>query len=340
MLSLNDLIHTATYSLEDTLRFLEAERDQRIELAKSYDESSGDRRTEEDGLLGQIGKLDSDTYECERREHDINDQISVLTSQLNEIRTELDRVKSERSQIDQRFIEMRRDGDDIRRKKNEIEKEIATKSNDVFRCKSRILQAKRGAYESFLEASWEKVLSLLGTSEAVASSRASYEALQSARSSDTSVATLWEAREEWIRILRSAIPQLVKETAQRELTSLEENLKTRFPGALEYEVDASSQSGQLLEFYWWSTKKGNRCIALPIPLRVYNRIGEGHLGDEEKAAMYLYWAFNPLCPSPDASVTCNAFQPYCCVEFPKIASNRLQDLWKQSLKLVCESTCS
>jgi hypothetical protein len=121
-------------------------------------------------------------------------------------------------------------------------------------------------------------------------------ALEEARHRDARVGGLWEAREEWRRILSGPLSVLVRTTAQEALKRSEAELEKLFPGALDAALEESSNDEIAELYYKPNSADGALRLFLPVAESAWKSMAAGGHGVESALASQLFWQFAKSLP--------------------------------------------
>lgn len=220
---------------------------------------------------------------------DLEEQLARLQARITELQRELQesddaRTAAERQVAEQRKLE-RSDTELAERLAREIESAEAS----LARQRGHLRDARRAALADYLDRLWGRLREVFESHESRREAVEARQRLEKERHQDAEIASLWEAREEWRRILASSGPTMVVKTARAELERIETALESRFPGAL---AASSSPAASEIEELFVAALPGalSAWIPLPIPLEVWRSIESGGRGLPETIAMRLVWA--------------------------------------------------
>jgi hypothetical protein len=222
---------------------------------------------------------------------DLEDQLAKLQGRLEGLQRELKESVEAGAGVERQVSEQRK----LERADTDLAetlaREISQAEASLERERGRLRDARRAALAEYLDGMWQRLQHLLESHEDRKEAIESRRRLEKQRHEDAELAALWEAREEWRRILSSSGPTLVVKTAKAELNRIEAEIESRFPGAL-----GAASSGQTLseiEELFAGTRRGelSAWIPLPIPLEVWRHLEAGGRGVPETLAMRLVWAF-------------------------------------------------
>jgi hypothetical protein len=221
---------------------------------------------------------------------DLEDQLAGLQARIKGLQRELRESTdaaaiSERQVAEQRKLE-RTDAELADR----LAREIEAAETSLERERARLRDARRAALAEYLHRLWGRLREVFESHESRREAVEARRRLEEQRHQDAELASLWEAREEWRRILASSGPTLVIKTARAELDRIEAQLKSRFPGALD--VTLSAQAPSEIEELFVASRRGHLSawVPLPIPLEVWRNLEAGGRGAAETIAMRLVWA--------------------------------------------------
>jgi predicted nucleic acid-binding Zn-ribbon protein len=253
----------------------------------------------------EASRLRGAVTERESTARTIQTQIADLENQLQQIRLRIESRKQElqecvdaQSEVGREVAEQRR----LERTDSELAESLVLQIGEIERSletqNSRLRDARRAALTDYLDSLWRRIEEILASHE---STRAAVDArrnLERERHEDSELASLWEAREEWRRILQTAGPSMVVKTARAELEQIEAKLESRFPGALS--ASGSNRSLSEIEELFVAPRSGDSqhgsWIPLPVPLDVWRSLERGARGNSEVLAMRLIWAFARALP--------------------------------------------
>jgi len=171
-----------------------------------------------------------------------------------------------------------------------IDEEIEIKEKEKERHKQRLLAACHSAFKRYLDDLWSRLLNLISAEDAMKEKTAARDNLRKARHEDPEIASLCEAREEWTRILSSAVISSVKATAKTELDKIKLELDRRFPGALEVDEKLTT-IGEMEELFYLPSWQGSALkVFLPIPVPTFESLNSSETQTPQKVAMQLIWS--------------------------------------------------
>lgn len=295
-MGLDDLIRSRSREPSDALARLEQELDRnRKERASALDRARRSR--------AEADRLRSVSTEREATARKIQSQIADLEEQLQQLRARIEARQSELrecsdalSEVDRKVSEQRKlDRSDTDRAEA-LATEISNAENALERERGRLREARRAALADYLQALWGRIKEVSASHETNRSALEARRNLEAQRHQDPELASLWEAREEWRRIVQTSGPSLVVKTARTELDRIDQQLEARFPGALQ-----ASQGNQGLSeieelFLAPRPRDGGSWIPLPIPLSIWRSIERGDHGADEALGMRLIWALSRALP--------------------------------------------
>lgn len=295
-MGLEDVLRSRCRDSFDALSRLEQELDQRRRDRAAALERA--RRARE-----EVDRLRSSSAEREATVRRIRSQISDLEDQLQQLQARIEARQSELRECEAAYSEIARSVSEQRkldRTDTDLAEalitEISNAEKALERERARLRDARRAALGDYLEALWERMRELAASQESNRSALEAHRNLEVQRHQDAEVATLWEAREEWRRIVQTSGPSLVVKTARAELDRIEAELEARFPGALRAS-QVRQGSSEIEELFVAPRPRGRGSwIPLPIPLAIWRSIERGDRGAEEALGMRLIWALSRALP--------------------------------------------
>ena len=289
-MSLIDIVRDQTRQIQDLLKGTEKEVEERIRNQVAAEESDRKLRQEAAELQPVVSERERTLREAHLKVQEIERQIAELQSRLRERQKERERAEAEHIAAQGDAADRSRKAARARKEAEDWERQATEARERAEKYQRRLLEERRAAVQKYLAALWTQLLDAERKGASSAEARAALDGLNRARHDDPQVAELWEARLEWLRIAQSAGPPRVRETARAELKRIEDDLESRFPGALK--VSTAGPLEELEEAYFYHRAGNDSCrILLCIPAEVCARLDAGVSTAHEDLAARIIWAF-------------------------------------------------
>lgn len=271
---------------------------------KSREQSIQELNEQRKRLATEASNKKAQVRSSRQRATDIESELDSLNQQLEE----LERQKSELvekiivvQESHEGFLEERRaEAEEVHRIERDIQRAEKTISSieheiDELRDELKGLGEKIRTETSMSLIQYNKeiesqLLSIKHVAPEKEKSKQSLESLLRARKENQEIRSMWEAREEWKGIQdTSNIPQ-IKETAKREIESINARIEETFPGALSAEVNQEGDD-TIVELFYLQDDDDYYVVFLPISEHVWQAIQEGKNRDREELAAKVFWSF-------------------------------------------------
>lgn len=275
---------------------------ERLELEKRDSDLAARRaRDEANTKRAIIDERKRTLGEATRRVQDLEGQIRALQVRLNERIDEERLARVSVQTVEQELGELHRANQDKLAIAKAGDEKITKCQAEKLRHRQRLMEARRSALTSYISDLWSRLIAVDESQEALGEKLLALQAMRKARHEVPKVAGLAEAREEWLRIVSSAVIPSVKNTARSELQKIEDELARLFPGALEVERRAPGRAE--IEELFYSQLDGEReaWLILPIPGAIYLELETGGVEREHDLAMRLLWALTRAVPFAGAA---------------------------------------
>jgi hypothetical protein len=288
--NLIDIVRDQTRQIQDLLKGTEKELEERIRNQVAAQERDRKLRQEAAELQPVVSERERTCRESQLKVQEIERQIAELQARLRERQKEHERAQAELTAAQGEVADRLRKAARARKEAEDWERQATEARERAEKYQRRLLEERRAAVQKYLAALWTQLLDVERKAASSAEARAALDGLNRARHDDPQVAELWEARLEWLRIAQSAGPPRVRETARAELKRIEDDLESRFPGALK--VSSAGALEELEEVYFYHRATDDSCrLLLPIPAEVCGSLDAGVSAAPEDLAARIVWAF-------------------------------------------------
>lgn len=289
-MNLIDIVRDQTRQIQDLLRGTEKEVEERIRNQVAAEESDRKLRQEAAELQPVVSERERTFRESQLKVQEIERQIAELQARLRERQKERERAEAEHTAAQGDAADRLRKAARARKEAEDWERQATEARERAEKYQRRLLEERRAAVQKYLGALWTQLLDDERKAASSAEARAALDGLNRARHDDPQVAELWEARLEWLRIAQSAGPPRVRETARAELKRIEDDLESRFPGALK--VSSAGPLEELEEVYFYHRATDDSCrLLLCIPAEVCGSLDAGVSTAPEDLGTRIVWAF-------------------------------------------------
>lgn len=289
-MNLTDIVRDQTRQIHDLLKGTEKEVEGHSRNQVAAEESERKLRQEAAELQPVVSERERTFRESQLKVQELQRQIAELQARLRERQKESERAEAEHTAAQSDAADRLRKAARARKEAEDWERQATEARERAKKYQRRLLEERRAAVQKYLDALWTKLLDAERKAASSAEARAALDGLNRARHDDPQVAELWEARLEWLRIAQSAGPPRVRETARAELKRIEDDLETRFPGALEVSSAGPLEELEEVYFYHPAGDQGSR-ILLCIPAEVCGSLDAGVSTRPEDLAARIIWAF-------------------------------------------------
>jgi hypothetical protein len=275
------------------LEKLRGERQAALDRARQSRADADAKRVTANDHANSVRVIEAQVVELER-------QIQELRSRLNARQAELKRSRDQQLAISSAISEQRKRERSELGAADNFDEEIEKTEKALDRDHSRLLEARRSALPAYLDYVWGRLLEHSRGSEQRRAAVDTRQRFEQERHQTPELASLWEAREEWKRIVNSTAPTLVIQTARSELARVERELETRFPGLWDALAGESAVTETEELFFRTVDATSSTSIPLPIPNETWKAIADGQAGNEEQLAMRLVWALAKAMPPSES----------------------------------------
>lgn len=280
MAALIDRIRENTHSRRDVLKLIDA----RISRAHS-DVAAAKARTAE--ILTSRQALRPAIDGRRRSVSTIEQEAAQLERQLADLRQRLVAAQEEVQREVQKAAKLTKDFQDAESAVETATKRLAELAAEKQEAQKAVLAACRRSLTEFLVDQEARLQGITSKSLEQKAKVQALEKLRSSRHESAEVASLCEAREEWLRVLREARVPLVQKSARDELAKVEAELNRLFPGALEVEAGAALE--EIEELYY--LRKGTSVLVyLPIGMATWQAMEGGKTDGHSEIAARLGWS--------------------------------------------------
>ncbi len=290
-MGLQDVVRQYTYATRDAISLLAEEIQRLTRDMKAFETEAHTREEETKSFAGAIAEKDRTIRDLRNRVDELQTQFESLRVRLDQNRAELLNVESELNAVLARQKALRTAAANALERARKLEAQVAKSMEEQGNLEQKLVKEERIAFAAYQQQVWEQLLACQQSESDIASKRAAREALDAARRDDPVVADLFEARAEWRLIVQSSASEPVKRTAAQELTRIDRDLESRFPGALEA-IDRNMGREELQELFFMPVDADGACLVfLPVPEQVWSDVRMGSTDSLANLAMHLCWAF-------------------------------------------------
>lgn len=254
---LDDIIRESTQEILDAVRLVEKEKTRFQQMKDAADERIkrystdipsdrtllGDKKHRIRDLEEKVRELNGQIEELERKKQDLYDRWTERNKELEDEKKAIGIIETKIDGI-QREISRENQG------KTHADNEINKIENERIRHEGKLTLAYINAFSSYVMQTNQALTEFFRESSEKISFIHAAENLKKMRHEDKETAELCEAREEWIKILRTASVPAVKTTGESELRRIEAEIDKKFPGALKSEASKSLSSSESYLYYF------------------------------------------------------------------------------------------
>jgi hypothetical protein len=291
MMTLDDLTRDRTREIADTIKLTD-EQVRKLEGEKATAEVRASQLREKSARNHPVvEERERAVREAQARIRDIERQIAELDARLKARRQEMDNAaalaRETRDQVTDLQKQERLERDVV----SGFDDKIASTRTELAVLNRRLGESRLAALADYNDGVWAQVVSVATSFESKKAAFEARAALDRARDTDPAVGSLVEARDEWMKILKSAVPPLVKETATSALSAVEAKLEHMFPGALS--SDASGVAEEAIWLYYERAEEAGAVdVFIPLPGATWEAIAAGRSSETERLAMEFVWALS------------------------------------------------
>lgn len=288
-MNLQDIVREQTRPISDLLKGTEKEIEDHLRNQVSAEARERELKREAGEMQPAISERERTLRDSQLKVQEIERQIAELQARLRERKKENERAETEHHASREESTQKLREAARARKEAEHWERKVAEGRERTTHHQRRLQEERRASLHKYLDGLWKDLVELEREATGGNEARAALERLTRARHDDARVAEMWEARQEWLRIAQSAGPPPVRETARREVQTIEADLEKQFPGAL---TAASTRSpDELMELYVFPREAGGYWLPLCLPAQVSGSLSAGDSGPSEALAARLLWCF-------------------------------------------------
>jgi len=207
-------------------------------------------------LQETIDRLNAEMDELEKKR-------KQLITDISNAREEFDSTKNAITEIERKRQEYHRSITKLERELEKVAEEEIAVDEKRARHQQELNSARATAIPLYLDDLNGKLFRMVEQSHNRKCSKEQFERFKKARHENEDVAKLCESRDEWQRILKSIMVPAVKESVERELATIESEIKKQFPGALEFSAGSGGEEF-IADLYYYNDSKDRCVILLPI----------------------------------------------------------------------------
>jgi hypothetical protein len=294
-MKLQDHLRDATRTAQERLSYLDKE----LSELRSKVLSSRER----------IKRIGTEIEKCKVAEVEKKKGIRAITDQIEQLNTELDGLEQKRQTLVEQLFEFKekkvnaeKGHQEVKSRETSLQKDtqqdqveiqkIEKHEKDIESQKGRAVldlrTARVNALKAYMLEVSDRITSTVLSQEQRKAQRQSYEELKRDRHIHPEIADLCDARDEWLKVLKSTSVPSVKRDIESNLKKIEEELNSRYPGALA----AGSSSGQddlIEELYYFEDELKRIAVIFPMPKTIWDAIAAGTQGPTEEIAMRILW---------------------------------------------------
>lgn len=281
---------------ERTSRLITQIKDERAVLKEAHrnqtveEETEQKLREESNSLQAQWDEGRTKVAFAKAEVQRIQREIIRLEEQKNDAQLALDEAEEECQGFEGPYKQKRNDIKSHKQKAEGLAITVENIEQKIDELNARLAQERVSSFKEYINRLWEHLSKLDHEAEASKDALEALQRLNNSRHEDPKIAELWEARHEWLRIVNSAGPTIVRRTAEDELNKIENTLDSLFPNALSVKVIGSPDD--LSELFVWPLQGNEACILpLPIPNEIFASINEGKVDDDCNLAARIIWGF-------------------------------------------------
>jgi hypothetical protein len=322
---LDDLVRETTQEILDAIRLVEGER-QRIQREKDAADERikhlgteipcnrtlvGEKKHRIRDLEDKVRELNVQIEELERKKQDLYERWEERTGELTE-------EKKAISSIEGKIESIQREISKENQNKTHADNELKKIEDEKYRHEDGLKKAYINAFASYLK----QTNQTLNESFHKGSERKSYtlaaENLKKMRHENRDVADLCEAREEWIKILRTASVAAVKLTGESELKRIEAEIEKRFPGALHADASNPINSAEASLYFYVDDEEGGSnegIIFLPFFREHWLSLNGGNKTVSDNIFSYFLWWISSECKADSKEVKFDCFGNFVVMMF-------------------------
>ncbi|MFI5399075.1 MAG: hypothetical protein ACHQ9S_26385 [Candidatus Binatia bacterium] len=301
-MTLQDLLRTHSREAIDSIQQTKTLIDRYRRERQAALERTRQARADADAKRGVSDEQSNSVRLVQSKISEIERQLQELRSRLEERREELKRCQQEHTETEFQISEQRKRERNEHDEAEALERKVTEAEAALQRDADRLRDARRAAVSAYLDELWKHLLEHSASAQQRSVATDTRQKFEQQRHQDPELASLWEAREEWKKIVSSSAPTLVLQTAKTELARVENEINTRFPGIF----DALTVDRGLAEieelFFRQEGDAGTVWMPLPIPMAVWKAIEEGGSTLPEQVGMRLVWSIaKAVSPSTHSS---------------------------------------
>jgi hypothetical protein len=222
---------------------------------------------------------------------EIEAQIAELHARLAPLRADAEKAQEVLDQAREQIGACRTSEKTQVKESDEFRRKITAVEDELRRIDARLVEERRRAYGGYVQDVWRRLLDMDAKEHEHREARSERRRLEDQRHKDPKVADLWEAREEWKRIVDSSVPTLVRAEATRQLEKVEGQIDQLFPKAL----SVSGTDGVIEDIceIFYECVPGEKTIWLGLPVlpSIWDQPADGQSTAAEDLAIHMVWAF-------------------------------------------------
>ncbi len=280
MPSLNDLVNQSQSAMRDALAQVKERQDQAHSRREQALARAGRAGSEIAASRPGREKLRSEIQAKE-------EEIQNLQRRIGEIRRQLFTLRDDERHAEESTQKHRKDQEHADRDQKAAQKDSDNLEAERARVTVKFRADCRTALRTHLIACAKSLSEGRGKHEAGRAAREAAFNLEVARAKDSSVAALWDHREEARSMLATVRAQALRVKIEDERARIEKEIERRFPGALS--VEANLPDSALEELLLTIAPNGDALILLPMDPAVWNALEAGRQTPGEAQAIRLVW---------------------------------------------------
>jgi len=216
-MTLQDLLRAHSREASDSIQHTKTEIERYRREKQAALERARQARADADAKRGASDEQSNSVRLVQSKISEIERQLQELRSRLQERQEELKRCQQQQTEIASQISEQRKRARSEDDAAETFEGKVAEAEAALRRDAGRLRDARRAALSAYLAELWKRVLEHSASAEQRSVANDTRRQFEQQRHQDPELASLWEAREEWKKIVSSSAPTLVLKTAKNEL---------------------------------------------------------------------------------------------------------------------------